>query len=512
MTYDRENFLKMAREKFPDERDFARVQDALEYATGKHAGVVRLSGEPYIIHPIYVATLLLEWGMDRDTVIAGLLHDVVEDTDTTAEEVGAKFGDDVALLVDGVTKVGQARAGREDVSKYLPETKDTLMKLLVATGSDVRVLIVKLADRIHNLRTLEFQSAEKQKKKSRESLEVFGPLADRLNMGRVKTEIEDTSFHYLEPVRYEYLKHELETRVGNSRKELDKVENKIREKLEEEKIDGEISGRMKSVYSLHKKLGKKDSIDDIHDLIALRVIVDDMASCYLVLGVIHELYEPLPGRIKDYISRPKSNGYQSLHTTVITPDGQIVEFQIRTHQMHDFAEYGLAAHFHYDANKSSERYKKGAVEALPENLRWVLDLQDAATKLRSGEEVDFDALKLNLFSDRIFVYTPRGDIFDMPSGALPLDFAYRVHSELGKTATAFRINGKIAKFDKPLKSGDIVEIISRKNQAPKADWLAKVGTNHARAKIRSQLRAAGIATAKRNNPQKKSRSNRNSEK
>lgn len=502
MTYDRVSFLKAARAKFSDE-NFAKIKAALEYATAKHAGVTRLSGEPYISHPIYVASLLLEWGMDRDTIIAGLLHDVVEDTSTTTEEIGAKFDDDVALLVDGVTKVSAARAGRDDVDNYLPATKDTLMKLLVATGSDVRVLIIKLADRIHNLRTLQYQTPDKQQKKSKESLEVFGPLADRLNMGRVKAEIESTSFRYLEPTRYKYLRDELTKRIGASRANLDQVEAEIRRKLTDEKIQFELSGRLKSVYSLHKKLGKKGSIDDIHDLIALRVIVDDVTTCYLVLGLIHQLYDPLPGRIKDYIARPKSNGYQSLHTTVITPNGQIVEFQIRTQQMHEFAEFGLAAHFHYDENKSSERYKRGAVESLPENLRWVRDLQEAATKLQSGEKVDFDALKLNLFSDRIFVYTPRGDIFDMPAGSLPLDFAYRVHSELGRTATAFRINGKIAKFDTPLKSGDLVEVITRKNASPKIDWVNKVGTAHARSKLRNQLRKAGIETAHRENPQQK---------
>lgn len=500
MAYDRESFLNAAREKFSDE-NFAKIQDALNYATDKHAGVIRLSGEPYITHPIYVAALLLEWGMDRDTIIAGLLHDVVEDTPTTAEEIGTKFGDDVALLVDGVTKVSAARAGREDVSKYLPETKDTLMKLLVATGSDVRVLIIKLADRIHNLRTLQYQTPEKQRKKSRESLDVFGPLADRLNMGRVKSEIEDTSFRYLKPKRYEYLRDELSRRVGESRGNLDKVEEETRQKLTAEKIPFELNGRMKSIYSLHKKLSKHASIDDIHDLIALRIIVNDVTTCYLVLGLIHQLYEPLPGRIKDYIARPKSNGYQSLHTTVITPDSQIVEFQIRTQQMHEFAEFGLAAHFQYDANKSSERYKRGAVESLPESLRWVRNLQEAAAKLQSGEAVDYDALKLNLFSDRIFVYTPRGDIFDMPEGSLPLDFAYRIHSDLARTATAFRINGKIAKFDTPLKSGDLVEVITRKNAEPKMDWINKVGTAHARSKLRNQLRKAGIETARRENPQ-----------
>lgn len=483
-----QEFLELAKQKFPAASDYDIIKAALEFATAKHAGQKRLSGEAYIIHPIAVAHILLEWDMDRDTVVAGLLHDVAEDTDTDLKEIEEKFGREVALLVDGVTKISKARAGREDITTYLPRTKDNLTKLLVAIGADVRVIIIKLADRLHNLRTLEYQPRDKQLKKARESLEIFGPLADRLNMGRVRVEIEDLSFKYLAPKRYEKLKNEIDTRIGRSKQNLDDVREEVKERLNKEGIHYRIDGRIKSVYSLHKKLTKHNNIEDIYDLIALRIITDDVTSCYLVLGLLHQLYQPLPGRIKDYISRPKPNGYQSLHTTVETPAGQIVEFQIRTRQMHEYAEHGLAAAFHYNEQKLSDTYKTGGLAPLPAGLRWIQDLQRAAGELRAGKKVDLDALKVNLFSDRIFVYTPQNDIFDLPAGSLPLDFAYQVHSEVAAKAAGFKINGKIARFDTPLKSGDVVEVITRRNVIPHVDWLNKIFTSHARAKLKAQLR------------------------
>ena len=305
-------FTELIKQKFPDSSDRAIIKQALDYATEKHAGQKRLSGEDYIIHPIAVATILVGWDMDRDTVIAGLLHDVVEDTGTTLDQVEQKFGREIALMVDGVTKVGKARAGRDDITTYLPRTKDNLTKLLVAIGADVRVIIIKLADRLHNLRTLEFQPRQKQLKKARESLEIFGPLADRLNMGRVRVEIEDLSFKYLAPRRYEKLKNEIKTRISRSQQSLDDVRSEVENKLKAEHIKAHIDGRIKSVYSLHKKLTKHNNIDEIYDLIALRIITKDITTCYLILGLLHQLYQPLLGRIKDYISRPKPNGYQSL--------------------------------------------------------------------------------------------------------------------------------------------------------------------------------------------------------
>lgn len=480
-------FLKLARQKFADDKDYQKIVLALDFATEKHAGQKRLSGEPYIIHPIAVATILCEWNMDRDSVVAGLLHDVAEDTGTDLSEIGAKFGDDVALLVDGVTKISKARSGRDDITHYLPKTKDNLTKLLVAIGADVRVIIIKLADRLHNLRTLQYQTREKQLKKARESLEVFGPLADRLNMGRVRVEIEDLSFKYLAPKRYEKLRALIDRRISESKQTIDQVRNEVSKKLAEEKIPCHVEGRIKSVYSLHKKLTKHSDINDIYDLMALRVITDDVSSCYLVLGLLHQMYTPMPGRIKDYIARPKTNGYQSLHTTVTTPEGQVVEFQIRTKQMHEYAERGLAASFHYNEQKLTDTYKHGGLAPLPANLNWIHELQVAAAKLRAGKQVNFDAFKVNLFSDRIFVYSPRGDIFDLPSGALPLDFAYQVHSDVAAKAAGFMVNGRLVKFDTPLKSGDVVEVITRKNVIPHLDWLNKIATGRARRKLRNQL-------------------------
>lgn len=483
-----DTFLKLIKNKFPNQSDYNKIKAALDYATEKHKGQKRLSGQDYISHPIAVATILAEWNMDRDTVIAGLLHDVAEDTGTSLDEIADKFNKEIALMVDGVTKIGKARAGRNDITTYLPKTKDNLTKLLVAIGADVRVIIIKLADRLHNLRTLKYQSPANQIKKARESLEVFGPLADRLNMGKVRVEIEDLSFKYLAPKRFSKLSNEIKRRLNASKQSLDDVKKEVSALLTKEKINFEIDGRIKSVYSLHKKLTKKNNIDEIYDLIALRIITDDIASCYLILGTIHSIYQPLIGRIKDYISRPKPNGYQSLHTTVKTPKGQIVEFQIRTKQMHEYAERGLAASFHYNEQKLSDTYKKGGLAPLPESLRWIQDLQQAAAKLRAGKKVDFDAFKINLFSDRIFVYTPNNDIFDLPAGSLPLDFAYQVHSEVAAKAAGFKINGHMAKFNTPLRSGDVVEVITRRNIVPHADWLNKIFTSHARSKLRNQLR------------------------
>ena len=496
----------MVKEKFSRPTHQKKIAAALKYATEKHAGQKRLSGDPYITHPLAVATLLLEWDMDVDSVVAGLLHDIAEDTETNLEEIEKKFGKNVALLVDGVTKVSQVRAGRKDITTYLPATRDNLTKLLVAIGSDVRVIIIKLADRLHNLRTLEFQPHDKQLKTARESLEVFGPLADRLNMGRLRVEIEDLSFSYIAPKRYNKLKNEMYQRIGRAQEKLDESRDKVSAKLREEKLNFEMDGRVKSIYSLHKKLSRytnekgEEDFDSIYDLIALRIIVDDVATCYLVLGLLHSMYTPLVGRIKDYIAQPKLNGYQSLHTTISTPSGQIIEYQIRTRAMHDFAERGLAASFHYNEQKLTEVYKKGNLAPLPTNLLWIRELQEAVAKLRSGKKIDIKTLKVDLFSDRIFVYTPEGDIFDLPAGALPLDFAYRVHSDLAAKASGFKINGKIAKFNTPLKSGDTVEILTRRNVLPNFNWLSKVITPHAKRKINAQLRRENITPVPQNTP------------
>lgn len=469
-------------------KDTERVARAVEIATKAHEGQFRKTGEPYIIHPLAVKKILEEWGMDEDTIIAGILHDTVEDTNLTLNDIKNEFGESVAFLVDGVTKLSTARTGMRDIDTYLPETRDNFLRLMIALGDDIRVLIIKLADRLHNLRTLSALPPDKQKKIAKETLEVFAPLADRLNMGLLRVEMADLSFKYVDPKRYDYLKDLIEKYNKSAAKSLKKIEDEISEAFKKEKIKFELSGRVKSVYSLHKKLAKHNqNINEIYDLIALRVIVDDITDCYLALGIIHSLYTPMGGRIKDYIAMPKQNGYQSLHTTVITKDKRVVEFQIRTKEMHEYAERGLAASFYYNEQKVTENYKKGKIEHLPTNLLWITELQMTAAKLREGKKVDYKKLKLNLFADKIFVYTPKGDIIDLPKGSLPLDFAYRLHSEIGDHVIGVKINGKMSNLNKRLEQGDIVEILTSKNQTPKSSWLDKIITPHARQKLMHRL-------------------------
>lgn len=475
-------------EKLYTEEETTELISAVDFAAQKHKGQKRSSGDPYISHPLAVAGVLVDWGMDIDTVLAGVLHDTVEDTQTDFTEIENLFGRDVAFLVDGVTKVSKARSGMRDLSSYLPATKDNLTKLLIAVGQDVRVIIIKLADRLHNMLTLEHLSREKQLKISRETIEVFAPLADRLNMGRVRVQLEELAFSYLEPREFKKLRKTMKDRLGKSHRKLARVRHEVDQRLSQENIEHTMDGRIKSVYSLHKKLKKSDSIEDIYDLIALRIIVSDSEACYRVLGIIHGLYRPMVNRIKDYIARPKPNGYQSLHTTIITNNEQIVEFQIRTSQMHDYAERGLAASFHYNEQKLSDAYRHGKIAAMPADLAWISDLQEVAAQIREGKEADLERLKVDLFGDRIFIYSPKGDLYDMPDGAYPLDFAYRIHSDVGKQAAGFRVNGKMVAFDRKLEHGDTVEVITRRIARPKPDWMDLVITRHARGKLRAQLK------------------------
>lgn len=469
------------------------LEHAIEVATEGHKGQKRRSGEPYIIHPLAVAGTLIEWGMDIDSVIAGVLHDLVEDTDMTLEKVESLFGKDVAFLVDGVTKISKARSGMQDLAEYLPQTKDNLSKLLIAIGQDVRVIIIKLADRLHNLQTLQHMPKDKQTKIARESLEVFGPMADRLGMGRVRMQIEELAFSYLDPHEFGKLRNLIRKRLGKSTRKLGTVRDEVEKALKAEGLSFEINGRVKSIYSLYKKLNKVDgNIDDIYDLMALRIIVETKEDCYRVLGILHALYQPMIARIKDYIAVPKPNGYQSLHTTVITPSKQIVEFQVRTYDMHEFAERGLAASFHYHEQKGSRDYLRKKSAVLPANMQWITQLQEIATRLRGGEDITEAQLNVDLFGDRIFVYSPKGDIYNLPEGALPLDFAYLVHSDIGKHAYGFKVNGVIQPFDKPLQNGDVVEVLTRKTAQPKQAWIDQVTTTHARNKLRAQLRQLGV--------------------
>ena len=476
-------------------KDSDRIKQAVAVAKKAHEGQTRRTGEAYIVHPLAVKKILEEWGMDEDTIIAGILHDTVEDTDLTLDDIKKKFGESVAFLVDGVTKLSTARDGMRDIDTYLPATRDNFLRLMIALGADIRVLIIKLADRLHNLRTLSALPPDKQKKIAKETLEIFAPLADRLNMGLLRVEMADLSFKYVNPKRFDELEKLIQKTNKSAEKSLEKAEEEISKALKKEKIKFKLSGRVKSVYSLHKKLAKHHQyMGEIYDLMALRIIVDDVTICYLVLGIIHSLYTPMDGRIKDYIAMPKQNGYQSLHTTVITKDKHIVEFQIRTKEMHEYAERGLAASFYYNEQKLTENYKQGKIEHLPTNLLWITELQMTAAKLREGKKVDLKKLKLNLFADKIFVYTPKGDIIDLPKGALPLDFAYRLHSEIGDHVVGVKINGKMSNLNKKLEHGDVVEILTSKNQTPKQSWLDKIITPHARQKLRRAIRLSDEPT------------------
>lgn len=488
---NKKSLIEYARKYYSDQQ-LTVFEKAIDYATKMHQGQVRKSGEPFITHPLSVAHTLIEWQMDADSILAGILHDTIEDTPATLSEIEQLFGKDVAFLVDGVTKVGQARSGMRNLDSYLPQTLDNLTKLLLAVGQDIRVIIIKLADRLHNMQTLQYKSPDKQKKISLETIEVFAPLADRLNMGRVRVQLEELSFSFLSPKDFKHTKSLMDSRLKKSEKKLNTVRNEVDTYLNSEGIEHQIDGRVKSIYSLYKKMRRVPNIDDIYDLMALRIIVDDIDDCYLVLGELHRLYEPMIDRIKDYIARPKPNGYQSLHTTIISKNGQPVEFQIRTKAMHEYAERGLAASFHYNEQKLTDAYKKKTIASLPADLHWISDLQHAASLIKEGKDFDQNDLKVDLFGDRIFVYSPKGDLYDLPTGSFPLDYAYRVHSDVGAKASGFLVNGKMEPFSYQLQFGDIIEVLTNKHAKPSQSWLAYTKTNHARMKLKAQLRKRGI--------------------
>ncbi|NCU29075.1 bifunctional (p)ppGpp synthetase/guanosine-3',5'-bis(diphosphate) 3'-pyrophosphohydrolase [Candidatus Saccharibacteria bacterium] len=485
-----EELLAQAETRY-NKRGLAKLTKAVDFATEKHLGQLRESGEEYITHPLSVASILIGWEMDIDTIIAGVLHDTVEDTGATIEELEKAFDKNIAFLVDGVTKVSQARAGMRDLDSYLPATKDNLAKLMIAVGKDIRVIIIKLADRLHNMQTLQFMSPEKQKKIARETIEVFAPLADRLNMGRVRVQLEEISFRFLMPKVFNDTKSLMDSRIKKSQRKLNKVKREVENKLNSEHLTFKMDGRVKSVYSLYKKLDRVGDIDKIYDLIALRIIVDDISTCYLALSVLHEMYQPQFERIKDYVAQPKKNGYQSLHTTVQTQSGQIVEFQIRTAEMHDYAERGLAASFHYNEQKLTDAYRKGRIAELPADLSWIQELQKTASRTGVNESFDSEKFRMELFNDRIFVYSPKGDIYDLPVGSYPLDYAYRIHSDLAARASGFMVNGAMKPFDYQLKHGDVIEVLTSKTAKPKVDWRELVTTSHAKDKLRNQLSKQG---------------------
>lgn len=484
---NKHELLQKAKPHYTEEQ-ILELEHAIDIAIKAHEGQKRKSGEPFVSHPLSVAGILVEWELDIDSVLAGVLHDTVEDTELSLSKIEGIFGADVAFLVDGVTKVGKARSGMKDLTNYLPQTTDNLSKLLIAVSRDIRVIIIKLADRLHNMRTLEYMPREKQRKIARETMEVFAPIADRLNMGRVRVQLEEISFRFLSPKDFSRTKTLMDSRLKKSQRKFNRVRNEVEAALKKEKLQFRMDGRIKSVYSLFKKLDRVDNdIDRIHDLIALRIIVNDLDDCYLVLGVLHDIYTPLFDRIKDYVAQPKQNGYQSLHTTVQTPGGQIVEFQVRTDDMHEYAERGLAASFHYNESKLTDAYRKKQIAALPENLHWISEIQKAAAEAGKSKKIDHDKLRMNLFGDRIFVYSPKGDIWDLPAGSYVLDFAFRVHSDVAAHASGFKVNGVMKPFSYQLQHGDTVEILTSKTATPKPEWKEYITTNHAKEKLRLQL-------------------------
>ena len=474
-----------------DERKF--IESAFAYADEAHTGQLRKSGEPYITHAIAVAKVLAEIGMDATTIAAALLHDVPEDTERTLADVGKRFGGEVAYLVDGITKLGKIKL-RGSKEEYFLEN---LRKMFLAMANDIRVVIIKLADRLHNMRTLDALPPEKQDRIARETMEIYTQIANRLGIGEIKGELEDLSFKYLEPDHYAETKKIEETYLRKGDTYLKQVVTQFEKELKGEGIKyTSVTGRTKHLYRLWKKLVKHDmDITRVYDLIALRIIVPEIVDCYETLGAIHKHYRPLVGRIKDYISLPKPNGYQSLHTTVFGPDGRILEIQIRTKKMHDEAEFGIAAHWIY-----TEKERRGwrtlifgrrGVESkpIPERIEWIEQLKDWQHEIGSDNEEFWKGLKIDFFKNHIFAFTPKGDIIELPEEATAIDFAYAIHSEVGNRVTGAKADGKIIPIDSPIANGAVVEILTTKEKKkPSQDWLRFVKTSSAKAHIRRALR------------------------
>ncbi|WP_317310313.1 bifunctional (p)ppGpp synthetase/guanosine-3',5'-bis(diphosphate) 3'-pyrophosphohydrolase [Clostridium thermobutyricum] len=461
--------------------DIEKVKKAYEFAEKAHENQMRASGEPYITHPIDVAVILAELGMDTDTIIAGLLHDVIEDTEYTYDQVKDLFGEEVTNLVDGVTKLGKIKYKTKE-----EQQADNVRKMLLAMAKDIRVIIIKLADRLHNLRTLKYMSKEKRKIKAKETLEIYAPLAHRLGMSKIKWELEDISFRYLHEEEY----YDLVAKIAEKRIEREEYIASIVEdlgnNLENAGIDADIDGRPKHFYSIYRKMVKKNkNIEQIFDLTAIRVLVNSVKDCYGVLGIVHTIYKPIPGRFKDYIAMPKPNMYQSLHTTVIGPQGKTFEIQIRTFEMHKTAEYGIAAHWKY--KEGSEEKKEMNFET---KLAWLRDILEWQKETSDAEEF-MEGFKIDLFSDEVFVFTPKGVVINLPSGSTPIDFAYRIHTDVGNRCVGAKVNGKIVPLDYNLRTGEIVEIITSKvDNGPKMDWLNIAKSNQAKSKIRQWFKRA----------------------
>jgi guanosine-3',5'-bis(diphosphate) 3'-pyrophosphohydrolase len=472
-----EDLVKAIEEKNPD-ADLDMVRLAFEFADDAHQNQKRKSGEDYIIHPLATAQFLVELGMDLNTIIAGILHDVPEDTKYTIEDVKKNFGRDIAKLVSGITKLGTLKY--RGIERYA----ENLRKMFVAMSHDIRVIIIKFADRIHNLKTLDALPKEKQIRIATESLEIYAPIADRLGIGKIKGELEDLSFKYVYPDGYKWINDVLPEKYKEKEKYLEKVKKRVIKKLHENNISLEnisMHGRTKHLYSLYRKLLRptiEKDLSKVYDLIALRLIVPTIADCYSAMGILHNLYRPVPGRVKDYIAQPKPNGYQSLHTTVFTENGEIVEFQIRTKAMHEEAEFGIAAHWNYKEDNGNINKK---------NIRWIKELVRWQKQIEDNKQFLHD-IKIDIFQHRIFVFTPTGDVIDLPEESTPIDFAYHVHSSIGNRCVGAKVNDQMVSLDSPIKSGDIVEILTDKNRkAPSIDWLDTVKTSMAKNKIKASL-------------------------
>ena len=457
--------------KYSPKKELGIIEKAFEFAEKAHAGHQRLSGDPYITHPLAIASILADLEQDPTTIAAALLHDVVEDVEVSREELSKTFGEEITRLVEGVTKLSQLTFVSREVRQA-----ENFRKMFIAMGEDFRIIIIKLSDRLHNMQTLKYLPPAKQKETALETREIFAPLAHRLGMWHLKWELEDLSFSYLEPDKYE----EIKNKVAESR---DARESYIRDfikqadrSMKKVEIEIEISGRPKHFYSIYRKMVDQNlEFDEIYDLTAVRMIVENVKECYAVLGVVHAAWKPIPGRFRDYIAMSKSNGYQSLHTTVIGPAGRPVELQIRTAEMHRIAEYGIAAHWRYK-EKETDRVLDQKMSWFRQMLEWQNDLKDAKDFMES--------LKIDLFVDEVFVFTPKGDVFGLPLGATPVDFAYRVHTEVGHRVVGARVNGRIVPLDFKLRNGDIIEILTGKKDNPSLDWLRFVKTAAARVKIR----------------------------
>ena len=463
--------------------DIDLVKKAYDLAFEAHKEQKRESGEPYITHPISVAMILADMGMDTNTIVAGLLHDVIEDTDYTYEDISNIFNVEVANLVDGVTKLGKIKYKSKE-----EQQADNVRKMLLAMAKDIRVIIIKLADRLHNMRTLKYMKPEKQKKKAQETLDIFAPLAHRLGISKIKWELEDLCLRYIHPEEYYDLVNMIAEKRVEREKFISRIIKELKENLDKANIDSDIEGRPKHFYSIYRKMvNKHKSIEQIFDLTAIRILVNTVKDCYAVLGIVHTIYKPIPGRFKDYIAMPKPNMYQSLHTTVIGSEGKTFEIQIRTFEMHRTAEYGIAAHWKYKSGINGTDSKDMTFE---NKLTWLRDILEWQKEAVDATEF-MEGFKLDLFSDEIFVFTPKGVVINLPAGATPIDFAYKIHTDIGNKCVGAKVNGKIVTLDYKLKTGEIVEILtSSSSRGPNIDWLNIANSNQARSKIKQWLRKA----------------------